>query len=254
MDMSTYAEGVPSWVDLSTPDPDAAAAFYSALLGWEIVDGPPEAGGHRTCMLRGREVAGIGPQMSPGPPAWGTYVNTVDAEVVVGRVAAAGGTVLMGPLDVLNAGRLAVIADPTGAVIGVWQAGSNTGARVVNEPGAWGWSELIATDLDASVAFYAAVFGWGVQRSPADGAVEYLEWQVDGRSVSGAMPKPSSMPASVPAHWGVYFVVEDTDATAARISELGGQVIMGPADIEPGRFAVAADPTGAMFNILAMKS
>jgi predicted enzyme related to lactoylglutathione lyase len=254
MDMDRYDEGVPSWVDLASPDPGAAATFYAGLFGWEIDEFSEETGGHRTCRLRGRTVAGIGPQMGPGPPAWGTYVNTFDADAVVSRVAAAGGTVLMGPFDVLDAGRMAVIADPTSAVLGLWQPGANTGAQVVNEAGSWGWSELVATDLDASATFYRAVFGWEADRREVDGVLRYAEWQVGGRSVGGALPKPPTMPASVPAHWGVYFTVEDTDATVARLVALGGSVIMAPSDIEPGRFALAADPTGAMFSVLALKS
>ena len=252
MDMDSYAEGVPSWVDHSSPDPAAAAAFYEALFGWECPEGPPEAGGYRVCTLRGRTVAGIGPQMNPGPPVWSTYVNTADADAVAERAKAAGGQVLVGPFDVMDAGRMAFIADPTGAALGVWQPGTHIGAQVVNEPGAWGWSELVTTDIDTAIAFSIAVFGWGADRRPPAGPVEYVEWTVDGRSVGGAMPKPPMMPAEVPNHWGVYFLADDTDAVAARIGELGGQVVMGPADIPPGRFAVATDPTGAAFQVLTL--
>ncbi len=252
MNMDEYAEGVPSWIDLSSPDPAAAADFYGHLFGWECPEGPPEAGGYRVCTLQGRSVAGIGPQMKPGPPAWATYVNTADADAVAGRVNAAGGQMLAPPFDVLDAGRMGIIADPTGAVIGVWQPGTHRGAQIVNEPGAWGWSELVATDLDASIAFLTQVFGWGAERNPPEGPVQYVEWKVDGRSVSGAMPKPPSMPESVPSYWGVYFVVADADATAAMITDLSGTIMLPPTDIEPGRFAMAMDPTGAMFNILAV--
>lgn len=250
MDMNSYAEGVPSWVDLSSPDPGVAADFYASLFGWECPEGPPETGGYRLCTLGGRRVAGIGPQMNPGPPAWGTYVNTADADAVAQRTTAAGGQVLVGPMEVMDAGKMAIISDPTGAVIGVWQPAAHLGAEVVNEPGSWCWSELVATDLDASIAFCTQVFGWGVDRNPPEGPVQYVEWKADGRSVSGAMPKPPTMPASVPAYWGVYFCVSDTDATAASIAELGGNIMVPPTDIEPGRFALATDPTGAMFSVL----
>ncbi|MDQ6784531.1 MAG: VOC family protein [Actinomycetota bacterium] len=254
MDMDEYAEGVPSWVDLSSPDPSAASAFYAALFGWECPEGPPETGGYRVCTLRGRSVAGIGPQMNPGPPVWSTYVNTADVDAAANRAIEAGGQVLAPPFDVMDAGRMAIVADPTGAVIGVWQPGTHRGAQVANEPGAWGWSELVATDLDASEAFLTRVFGWGAERNPPEGPTQYLEWKVDGRSVSGAMPKPPSMPASVPAYWGLYFLVDDTDATAAKITELGGTLMMPPTDIEPGRFALCVDPTGAMFSVLTMRA
>jgi hypothetical protein len=250
MEMTEYAEGLPSWVDLSSPDPAEAAAFYGALFGWDCPEGPAEAGGYRVCTLKGRNVAGIGPQMSPGPPSWNTYVNTADADAVAGRAKSAGGQVLAEPFDVMDAGRMAFIADPTGAVIGLWQPGQHRGAGLVNEPGTWGWSELLTTDVDACAAFYTAVFGWGTVRNPPDGPLQYVEWTVDGRSVSGMMPKPAEMPAGIPPSWGVYFGVEDTDAVVARIGELGGTVVRPPADIEPGRFAVVADPGGAAFSIL----
>ena len=252
MHIDEYQEGVPSWIDLSSPDPAAAAGFYGALFGWECPEGPPESGGYRVCTLGGRSVAGIGPQMSPGPPAWTTYVNTSDADAVAGLVADAGGQVLAPPFDVLDAGRMGIIADPTGAVIGVWQPGAHRGAQIANEPGTWGWSELVATDLDVSERFFTQVFGWGAERNPPEGPVQYLEWKVDGRSVGGAMPKPPGMPESAPAYWGVYFVVGDTDATVARITELGGSIMHPATDIEPGRFAIGVDPTGAMFSVLAL--
>jgi hypothetical protein len=157
-------------------------------------------------------------------------------------------------MDVMDAGRMTVFADPVGAVIGLWQPNQHTGAQVANEPGTYCWSELITTDLEASKAFYGAVFGWGAEdQGPPGGPPTYTEWQLGGKSIGGMMAKSADMPAEMPPSWGVYFAVADTDATVAKAQELGGSVFMGPTDIEPGRFAVLADNIGAVFNVLQLK-
>ncbi len=252
MEMTSYEPGVPSWIDLGTPDLEKAAAFYSALFGWECPEGPEEAGGYRVCHIGGKPVAGLGPAMNPGPPMWSSYVNVESADDVAAAVTANGGQVFVPPMDVMTAGRMGVFADPVGAAFGVWQPGEHKGAELVNEPGTFSWSELVTTDVPASKAFYGAVFAWGAE-THGDGPGAYTEWQVNGRSIGGMMEKPPQMPAEVPSHWVVYFNVIDTDDAVARVAELGGAVIMPPMDIEPGRFAVVADPTGATFNVIAIK-
>jgi predicted enzyme related to lactoylglutathione lyase len=196
MEVDKYDEGVPSWVDLGTGDIEAAATFYAGLFGWESPELPPEAGGYRICTLRGRPVAGLGPQMNPGPPVWATYVNTADADAVAERVTAHGGQVLAAPFDVLDAGRMGVFADPSGAVFSAWQPNTHQGAGLVNEPGTYSWSELLATDAEGALTFYPAVFGWGVNKMPPTGApLQYVEWKLGDRSVGGMLPKPDTMPA-----------------------------------------------------------
>jgi hypothetical protein len=194
--------------------------------------------------------------MNPAvPPNWCTYVNVDSLDATVAKVVANGGTVLMPPMDVMEAGRMSIFADPTGAVIGLWQPGQHLGAQLANEPGTYCWSELITTDLDQAKAFYKAVFNWDAEsQGPAGGPVAYTEWKLDGRSIGGMLAKSPEMPAEMPNLWGVYFAVADTDAAAAKAQELGGSLIMAPMDIEPGRFAVLADPVDAMFNLLALKS
>jgi uncharacterized protein len=247
MEMTSYEQGVPSWVDLTTSDVSKALEFYGELLGWESEAGPPEAGGYRVMHLRGRTVAGIGPQMNPqAPVAWATYVNVDSAQDAAERVEANGGRTLMAPMDVMEEGRLAVFADPQGAVFGVWQPGHHRGAQLVNEPGAWCWSELLTTDVDLAQAFYAAVFGWELETVP--GEMPYTMCQVGGRPAAGMMAKPPTMPVEVPPHWGVYFMVADLDGALATVRARGGQVLGEPIDTPAGRFAPALDPSGAAFS------
>lgn len=252
MEIETYAHGVPSWIDHASPDPASARQFYGALFGWTVEEGPPETGGYCLAEIDGKPVAGIGPLMNPGPPAWSTYVNVTDADAIPPLVTAAGGQVLMPPMDVMDVGRMAVYADPTGAVFCTWQAGQHKGAALVNQPNTFIWSELVTTDVAGAKAFYQQVFGWGADTHGGEGDGGYTEWQLDGRSIGGCMLKPPTMPAEVPPHWGVYIAVDDVDATASKVQELGGMVVAGPMDIEPGRFAACIDPVGAVFNVLKL--
>jgi predicted enzyme related to lactoylglutathione lyase len=247
-----YAPGTPSWVDLSSPDIEASKDFYTSLFGWDVEDMGPDAGGYCMLKLRGQYVAGLGPLQGEGqPPAWGTYVSVADADATIAAVKKAGGTVLVEPMDVFEAGRMAVFADPTGAVLSIWQPGNHKGSQLANEPGAFSWNELNTRDPAAAKAFYSAVFGWQPE-DHAQGPSTYTEWKLDGRSIGGMMDMNPNVPASVPPHWLVYFNVEDTDAAVAAIKGKGGTILVGPFDIPQGRFAVAADPQGAVFAVIAM--
>jgi predicted enzyme related to lactoylglutathione lyase len=253
MQPDSYDHGVPSWVDLGTPDLPGTAAFYGSLFGWDCPEGPAEAGGYRVCTLNGRTVAGLGPQMNPDfPPAWLTYVDVDDADAAAAAVGAAGGNALMPVMDVMEAGRMGLFADTSGAVFGIWQPGQHPGAGIVNEPGALCWNELVSTDLEASLAFYPKVFGWGVSPQPPEGPLQYGEWKLADRTIGGVMPKPPGVPAEVPSYWGVYFAVTDTDEAVAKATGLGATLLMPPTDIEPGRFAMLVDPVGATFSVIAL--
>jgi hypothetical protein len=251
MEMSRYEHGVPSWVELGSPDLDRAVDFYSGLFGWDVPEGQAETGGYRIGHMREKTVAGLSPQMAPdAPAAWTTYVDVESADATAEKITANGGMVIVPPMDVLEIGRMAICADPTGAVFGLWQAGTFTGAQLANEAGAFCWNELVTTDTAKAASFYKAVFGWDTRVTP-DGS--YTEWKLGDRTVGGMMAKPDTMPAEVPPHWMVYFAVNDVDATVGKASELGGAVVLPPMDIEPGRFAVVADPTGGVFSVIAMK-
>ena len=252
MEVERYEHGVPSWVDLGTPDIPKAIEFYSSLFGWQIEQGPPETGGYSMCLLRGKPVAGLGPQMNPGPPYWTTYVNVDSVDDVLGKAKAAGGNVLMDGMDVMDVGRMGIIQDPVGAVISLWEPKAHNGAAIVNEPNSYSWSELITTDVEASKQFYGEVFGWGSETHGEGSPMPYTEWKIGDRSVGGMMPKPPMMPAEVPPHWGVYFSVDGTEAAIDKVKSLGGQLIMGPMDVEPGKLAVVQDPQGAVFNVITL--
>ncbi len=244
-EMTRYDHGVPSWVDIGAPDPQAALRFYGELLGWEGQDMGEEAGHYTIVSKNGKQVAAISPAQDPGPPRWTTYVNVDDLDAVAKKAETAGGTVIVPPMDVMTAGRMAIFADTTGAVIAAWQARDHLGAQLVNEPGAFTWSELATSDLGQSKTFYAEVFGWGW-----GGTDEYAEAQVSGRTIGGVMPRPPDMPAEVPDSWLVYFATADVDADAKRATDLGATVIVPPTDIpNTGRFAVFLDPQGAAFAL-----
>ncbi len=247
---TSYAPGTPSWVDVSSTDTDASAAFYGALFGWEASEAGPveETGGYRMFSYRGSQVAGLGPTMG-GPPAWMTYVTVADVNASVTVATESGGAQLAGPMDVMDAGRMAVLADPVGAVFSIWQPKTHPGAGLVNEPGTLCWNELQSRDPEAAKAFYTALFGWGIGGAP-DGS--YIEWQVDGDTVGGMMPMPDAVPADVPSNWLTYFSVDDCDSTVKRIKELGGNVMGDPVDVPVGRFALASDTVGAVFAVIAL--
>ena len=253
--MTKYEPGTPSWVDLGTSDPAEASRFYSELFGWTIAEGPPEAGGYRMCMLDDQAVAGLGPRMSAdAPPSWSTYISVANADEMAAAIKDDGGSVLAEPMDVLDVGRMAVAADPGGAVFSIWQPRAHTGAGIVNDPNTWCWNELTTRDPQHSVEFYGAVFGWTATLLPAAGPDGYTEFHVADRGIAGMMPVAGdAWPADMPSHWMVYFAVDDCDAAVAKVEALDGEVIMPPKDVPPGTFAVVKDPQGAVFSVIAMR-
>ena len=256
-DIDQYAPGTPSWVDVTAKDVDASAAFYGALFGWEATEPGPveETGGYRMFSMRGRTVAGLGPWREGGPPPmWTTYITVADADATCAAATQAGGTVFMAPMDVVEAGRMAVIADPQGAVFAIWQPNLHPGAQIVNEPGSLVWNELAARDVSAEPAFYGAVFGWAADTQPM-GDTQYTTWKLGDRPVGGMVQMTDEWPAEMPPHWMAYFAVADTDAACARAAELGATVHVPPRDVEGvGRFAVLGDPQGAPFSVIAMNA
>lgn len=250
---TSYTPGTPCWVELATPDIEAAESFYGDLLGWEIPEMPnsAELGGYRRAKLNGKDVAGVAPVMQEGqPPSWNTYVSVADANAALAAAGEAGGQVIVEAMDVMGLGTMGVFTDSTGAVCGVWQPGTFPGAQLVNEYGTFGWSELGTRDPDGAKRFYGAVFGWGSEDQDMGDMGTYTILKVGEASVGGMADISGRVPDEVPAHWLVYFTVEDTDGVVEKAKAGGGQVQFGPVDIPVGRFAILADPAGAVFAVM----
>lgn len=254
--MADYAPGTPSWVDLSSADADASASFYSELMGWEATEPGPaeETGGYRMFQQGDKRVAGLMPHMQEGQPtAWSTYISVADADDTAAKVKDGGGSVIVEPMDVMDIGRMAFFADPTGAVFGIWQPKSFAGADLVNEPNSVCWNEVLTRDSATDKQFYTSVFGWDAGRAQFEGAPEsYVVWEVDGKPVGGMMQMNEAFPAEVPPHWNVCFAVTDVDAVVDKARELGATVTYEPMDMPIGRFAGLIDPQGAPFQVMQM--
>ncbi|HTP22212.1 MAG TPA: VOC family protein [Solirubrobacteraceae bacterium] len=271
-ELDRYIPGVPCWVDTNQPDPEAAVAFYRDLFGWEIEDVMPHdmKGRYFMARLRGGDVAGIGsvPEGAPPVAAWNTYVWVDSADETATKVTQAGGSVLMEPFDVMDAGRMAVFSDPEGAVFSVWEPKRHRGSRIVNEAGSVNFNNLNTRNPESAKPFYGAVFGWetlsmprGVEAWTVPGYGDHLELLNPGtRERMGAMGAPGGfidvvatiapLPddhADVPAHWGVTFATDDADATAEKAFALGGKVLAPPFDAPWVRMTIIADPQGATF-------
>lgn len=249
---TSYAEGIPNWTDLRTTDPAKAKAFYKELFGWEYADGPDGQGGTYTmCLKGGVPAAGLSrqPQAQTDmgmPSMWVASIAVDDVEASTRKAEAAGGQVMMPPMAVTDAGRMSVVADPTGGTVILWEKRNHVGAGVVNEHGALIWDELISDDVPEAARFYGEVLGWTTEEMPMPQG-PYTIFKVGDAGIAGAMAPP--MP-NMPNHWGVYFAVDDIEAALATVRENGGTVIMGPMDSPPGKLAVIQDPTGAMVSIM----
>jgi predicted enzyme related to lactoylglutathione lyase len=248
-----WPSGTPCWIDLGVKDIGAARAFYGSLFGWDIQPGPPEAGGYAMCLKDGRPVAGIGP--GPGaadaPASWTTYIAADSADETAARIRAAGGQLLMEPMDVMDVGRMAMAADPAGAVFGLWQSRTHTGAGLVNEPDTLCWNENMSRDFDGNKAFYHAVFGYDYDDMSAEG-FSYATLKLGDQIVGGIGGLGGNIPAATPAHWSTYFAVADTDAALATVAGLGGSVVQPAWDSPYGRMAVVSDDQGAPFSIMGL--
>ncbi|WP_270887279.1 VOC family protein [Pedococcus sp. 5OH_020] len=250
---TSYEQGTPCWIDLQTSDQDGARAFYSQVFGWEYVEQPmPQGPVYVMAQVGGRNVAAIAPQnpeqaATGVPPMWNTYLAVDDVDAATARVAEAGGTVAVEPFDVMDAGRMSFVADPSGAFVGLWQAKEHIGAEVVNEPGALNWNELVTDDPDAALPFYEAVVGLKAVPVSMGPGYEYTMLHIGDQRVGGST---SPQMAGVPNHWNVWFTVASADEAAARIGQLGGSLLVEPIDMPVGRMAVARDPQGAVFNLM----
>jgi predicted enzyme related to lactoylglutathione lyase len=267
-----YPAGVPCWIDTSQPDPDAAVTFYRDLFGWDFEDVMPEGseGAYFIGRIRGGDVAAVAglPENAPPMATWNTYIQVDSVDEAASRVNEAGGRIIAEPMDVMDAGRMAVAADPEGAVFSLWEPRRHRGARVVNEHGSLNFNTLSTRSPDEAKAFYGAVFGWGpltlgggAEMWTLPGYGDHLEelnpGMREGMAEMGApkgfedvvaalMPIADDQPHE-PAHWSVTFAVDDAVETAAKARELGGEVVVEPFDAPWVRLAVLKDPQGATF-------
>ena len=272
-------DGVPCWVDTLQPDPDSAVAFYAELFGWEV-ENRTASDSHQkyfVCMLRGRDVAGVGAQPSEGmPPDWNTYVRVDSVEEAAARAGEAGGSVALEPFDWLEGVQAAILEDHAGAALGVMERGVHQGAQVVNELGAWAMSVLNTRDVEGSKRFYGTVFGWDTLTFDAGGR-ELTMWRLPGY-VGGVpgQPVPPDVVAAMASitdegfpvvdqaglqpllaravedrapHWSANFWVPDADAVATKAAELDGRVVVPPFDAPGFRATIVADPRGAALTV-----
>ena len=248
-----FAVGTPCWVNLISSDTAVSNAFYQGLFGWTAEDMGAEYGHYTNYYANGQLVAGLmtnDPSFG-APDSWTTYLAVTDVDSTVAAATAAGGQVLMPGLQVGDRGSMAVLADPAGAVFGLWQAAAHTGFQRYSEPGTVIWDEVHSKDFAATAAFYPAVFGWSFDKTSDTDEFRYYTAEVDGAPVAGLMDSASFLPPEVPSHWEVYFNVADADAAVATAASLGAAVVKPAQDTPFGRIAELRDPTGASFNLHA---
>jgi hypothetical protein len=247
---SPWPHGIPCWADVSATDVRASGAFYTAVFGWTVPEPEEQWGGYVTAEADGSMVAGIGPRQEGAPAAWTVYLASDDAEHAVAQATEHGGGVLAPLMEVGPLGRMAILSDPSGAVFGVWQAGTMIGASLVNEPGSMVWEDLRSSDPDAARAFYGALFGYEYEPIELAGP-DYTTFRLPSEQAPlGGMGGMMDSPDGTPSHWLVYFAVADTDAAVAAAEAAGGSVLAPAKDTQFGRMAWLADPDGAAFTVM----
>jgi predicted enzyme related to lactoylglutathione lyase len=250
---TAWLPGTPCWGDVNVDSVQKAATFYGALFGWDAeISEDPQYGGYASFTKGGRRVAGAAPTQAPGQPqVWTTYLATDDVQRTADKIKAAGGQVMMEPMDVGDMGRMIIAGDPAGAMFGVWQSGSHAGFQLANEPGSVCWNENMSRDWEGNKKFYNGVFGYEYGDMSND-EFSYATLDLKGAPVGGIGTLPAGTPAEMPANWTTYFGVSDTDASVAKALELGGRVVKEAFDTPQGRIAILADDQGAIFGIVSV--
>ena len=251
IDAGTY--GSINWVDLSTPDVAASAAFYDTLLSWDSTKSVTPMGEYTVAKVGEREVAGMmeqDPAMADSPPVWTLFFYIEDMDATLTKVKAAGGTVLEAPFDIPDGPRICVVADPTGAMLALLAGGARPeGEYFFTSPGAVCWFELLTDGIASAEAFYTSVFGWDAS-TVAVGAGGYTMFTLGGEDVAGMKPLPGGEPDSAVPNWITYFVVADCAVAEESAAALGGAVLRTATEIPEGKYAVLADPHGATFAVM----
>ena len=222
-----------------TSDADSAKAFYTSLFGWDYDDTPIGDGQvYSTALRDGRPVGAL--FASEQPPHWNCYVTVASADDATASARRLGAAVIAEPFDVMEVGRMAVIADPTGAALCVWEPRAHIGARLVNAPGAMTWNDLVTPDPDGAARFYGELFGWTTEEVP--GAGGYRVIRNGGRANGGMVRLDPARMAGTPANWMPYFGHEDVERLVTEVGGLGGQAFNGPTQMPQGTIAVLGDP------------
>ncbi len=251
-----YQHGQFCWVDLMAHDTAAAKSFYGELLGWEAADQDTQGGPPYTIfMIDGRQVAGMGGmtdemKSSGMPPIWNSYINVDDIAAATSRATELGGNIMMPPMQVVEAGHMAIISDPTGAAVSLWQKLEHFGAQLVNQTGCWGWNELMTDNVESASEFYGDMFGWGCEQEESAQPPYWTFKQ--GETLLGGMLQKLPEMGEIPNHWSVYFSVDDINAKTEQLTSLGGTVYRPPFEVSVGHISVVSDPQGAVFNIIQM--
>jgi uncharacterized protein len=253
VEVSRHEPGSFSWAELATTDSKAAKKFYGNLFGWEFSDSPAGPDMVYTMLkIRDKSIGALyqaGPAQKAMPPNWTTYITVASADESAKKARQLGARILAEPFDVMDVGRMATIQDVQGAIFCLWQPKKHIGVEIVDEPNVMCWCELETTDTESAKAFYTGLFGWGTKVGG-----DYTEFQRGTTSIGGMMKIPKDW-GPVPPHWLIYFAVADCDAAARKTEAQGGKVIVGPTDIEHvGRFAVLADPQGAVFAVIRLSN
>src|SRR5918994_5400196 len=246
-----YEPGTFCWVGLATSDPAGAQAFYTSPFGWQAEDLPAGAAGTFTLLRRGAREVAILYRQTPqaraagAPPHWTSYISVADADrTAAGADELGGGAVFRESFDVLDAGRVAAIRDPTGAIVSLWQPRSLIGAALVNDVGAWCWNELATTDVERAKEFFGGLLGWEYETDESG----YISIKSAG-SLNGGMRKQTERERGNPSEWSPYFTVENVDDAARQADRVGGRRLLPTTEIHMGRFARIADPQGATFAV-----
>ena len=252
MKLTDVPLGAPIWVDLMSTDLPASHAFYAGLLGWQAEAPNEEFGGYTNIQFKGERIAGSMTMGPDHPPLdlWSMYLRVDDCAAAVARVEAAGGRVDSPAMPVGDEGIMAIVADPSGAVIGMWEPKEHRCFGYIDEPGAPAWFELHTLDFDAALPFYEEVFGWTTDMMSDTPEFRYARLIIDDQPYAGVMAATGDWAPGVPSHWQIYFCVDDLDTSAAKVVELGGQVLMPPHDSPFGRLGAFADSQGAMFKLV----
>ena len=255
-EISSYKNGQFCWADLTTSDPRAARSFYTGLFGWSVQDIPMgDAGVYSMLQIRGKDVAALAGMRDEEKkqgvsPHWNNYVSVSNADSAAKKAKSLGGTIVAPAFDVMDAGRMALIADPQGAIFALWQAKKSIGAELNNEANTMCWNELMTSDIEGARKFYSGLFGWNLKVSP-----EYTEVHLGAgdQGIGGMMQIRPEM-QGMPPNWIPYFAVSDTDGAAKKAKAAKAHVGVPPTDIpNVGRFSVLADPQGARFAIIQVK-